>query len=448
MKDVPDTETKNANEQLVAPQSIEPARESVPAAMPRVVIVGAGFGGLHAARALRNAPVQVTVIDRNNHHLFQPLLYQVATGVLSPAEISAPIRSVLSKQKNAEVLLAEVTGVDVEAQRVLIHDESLPYDYLILATGAKDSYFGHNDWAAFAPGLKSIVQATTIRRRLLLAFEMAEKETDPQKRQALLTFVLVGAGPTGVEMAGAIAGLAHKTLVADFRHIDPREARIVLVEALPRILMPFDERLAHKAHTALKQLRVEVRTNSPVEAIDSEGVVIAGERIDARTVIWTAGVAASSAGQWLGAETDRGGRVKVGSDTTVPGHPTIFVLGDTASFTQDGKPLPGVAQVAIQQGEYVASVIADRVAGKPHPQAFRYVDKGNMAVIGRFYGIVSIGKFRTAGLLGWFLWLVLHLMFLIGFRNRLVVAFQWLVYFTTFQRGARLITFEDTSRQQ
>jgi NADH:ubiquinone reductase (H+-translocating) len=410
MKDVPDTETKNANEQLVAPQSIEPARESVPAAMPRVVIVGAGFGGLHAARALRNAPVQVTVVDRNNHHLFQPLLYQVATGVLSPAEISATIRSVLSKQKNAEVLLGEVTGVDVEAQRVLMHDESLPYDYLILATGAKDSYFGHNDWAAIAPGLKSIVQATTIRRRLLLAFEMAEKETDPQKRQALLTFVLV--------------------------------------EALPRILMPFDERLAHKAHIALTQLRVEVRTNSPVEAIDSEGVIIAGERIAARTVIWTAGVAASPAGQWLGAETDRGGRVKVGSDATVPGHPTIFVLGDTASFTQDGKPLPGVAQVAIQQGEYVASVIADRVAGKPHPQAFRYVDKGNMAVIGRFYGIVSIGKFRTAGLLGWFLWLVLHLMFLIGFRNRLVVAFQWLVYFTTFQRGARLITFEDTSRQQ
>jgi len=299
MKDVPDTETKNANEQLVAPQSIEPARESVPAAMPRVVIVGAGFGGLHAARALRNAPVQVTVVDRNNHHLFQPLLYQVATGVLSPAEISATIRSVLSKQKNAEVLLAEVTGVDVEAQRVLMHDESLPYDYLILATGAKDSYFGHNDWAAFAPGLKSIVQATAIRRRLLLAFEMAEKETDPQKRQALLTFVLVGAGPTGVEMAGAIGGLAHKTLVADFRHIDPREARIVLVEALPRILMPFDERLAHKAHTALTQLRVEIRTNSPVEAIDSEGVIIVGERIAARTVIWTAGVAASLAGQWL-----------------------------------------------------------------------------------------------------------------------------------------------------
>src|SRR6266699_3208938 len=417
MKDIPDTETKTANERLITPQSVEPARESVPAVMPRVVIVGAGFGGLQAARALRDAPVQLTVIDRNNHHLFQPLLYQVATGVLSPAEISAPIRSVLSKQKNAEVLLGEVTGVDTQAQRVLMGDESLPYDYLILATGARDGYFGHNDWAPFAPGLKSIVQATTIRRKILLAFEMAERETDPEKRKALLTFVLVGAGPTGVEMAGAIAGLAHKTLVSDFRHINPEQARIVLVEALPRILMPFDERLAKKAHTALNRLGVEVRTNSPVEAIDSEGVVIAGERLPAKTVIWTAGVAASPAGQWLGAETDRGGRIKVGSDASVPGHPNIFVIGDTASFTQDGKPLPGVAQVAIQQGQYIASVIADRVAGKPPPEAFRYVDKGTMATIGRFYGIVSIGKFRIAGLLGWVMWLVLHLLFLIGFCN-------------------------------
>jgi len=426
------------NEKLVLQQGIASA---VPAVMPRVVIVGAGFGGLQAARALRNVPVQVTVIDRNNHHLFQPLLYQVATAVLSPAEISAPIRSVLRKQKNTEVLLGEVTGVDTQAQRVLLHDDqSVPYDYLILATGSRDSYFGHNDWAQFAPGLKSIVQATTIRRKILLAFEMAERETDPEKHNALLTFVLVGAGPTGVEMAGAIGGLAHKTLVSDFRHINPKEARIVLVEALPRILLPFDERLAKKAHRALTRLGIEVRTSSPVEAIDSEGVVIAGERLPAKTVIWTAGVAASPAGQWLGAETDRGGRIKVGSDASVPGHPNIFVIGDTASFTQDGKPLPGVAQVAIQQGQYSASVIADRVAGKPPPEAFRYVDKGTMATIGRFYGIVSIGKFRIAGLLGWVMWLVLHLMFLIGFRNRLVVGFQWLVYLTTFQRGARLIT--------
>jgi NADH dehydrogenase len=246
-------------------------------------------------------------------------------------------------------------------------------------------------------------------------------------------------------MAGAIGGLAHKTLVSDFRHINPKEARIVLVEALPRILLPFDERLAKKAHRALTRLGIEVRTRSPVEAIDSEGVVIAGERISAKTVIWTAGVAASPAGQWLGAETDRGGRIKVDSDASVPGHPNIFVIGDTASFTQDGKPLPGVAQVAIQQGQFSASVIADRIAGKPHPETFRYVDKGNMAVIGRFYGIVAIGKLRLAGLVAWFMWLVLHLMFLIGFRNRLVVGFQWLVYFTTFQRGARLITFQDAS---
>ncbi len=445
MKDVPKTETNTANEQLVAPQSVEPTRESVPAVKPRVVIVGAGFGGLQAARALRDAPVQVTVIDRNNHHLFQPLLYQVATASLSPADICAPIRGVLSKQKNTEVLMGEVTGVDPRTQRVLMQDRSIPYDYLILATGAGDSYFGHNDWAQFAPGLKSVVQATSIRRKILLAFEMAERETDPEKRQALLTFVLVGAGPTGVEMAGAIGGLAHKTLASDFRHIDPKQARIVLVEALPRILLAFDEKLAKKAHKALNRLGVEVRTNSPVEAIDSEGVVIAGERIPAKTVIWTAGVAASPAGRWLGAEIDRAGRVKVDSDTSVPGHPNVFVIGDTASFTQDGKPLPGVAQVAIQQGHYVASVIADRVADKAHPQAFHYVDKGSMATVGRYYGIVSVGKFRTAGVLGWFVWLLVHLMFLIGFRNRMVVLFQWVLFYTTFQRGARLITFQDTS---
>src|SRR2546428_5480293 len=331
MKDLPDTETTTTNEQLAAPQSLEPARESVPVVKPRVVIVGAGFGGLNAARALHDAPVQVTVIDRNNHHLFQPLLYQVATAVLSPAEISASIRSVLRKQKNTEVLLGEVTGVDTQAQRVLLDDDpAVPYDYLIVATGARDSYFGHNDWAQSAPGLKSIVQAASIRRKILLAFEMAERETDPEKRKALLTFVLVGAGPTGVEMAGAIAGLAHKTLVSDFRHINPEQARIVLVEALPRILMPFDERLAKKAHTALNRLGVEVRTNAPVGAIDSEGVVIAGERLPAKTVIWTAGVAASPAGQWLGAATDRGGRAKVCSAVAVPGCPNSFVIEATA----------------------------------------------------------------------------------------------------------------------
>jgi len=443
MQEIPETYIED--EQSV---TLPGVASRVPAVIPHVVIVGAGFGGLQAARALQDAPVRVTVIDRNNHHLFQPLLYQVATAGISPADICAPIRSILRKQKNADVVLGEVTGVDVEARLVLMHDQSVPYDYLILATGARDSYFGHNDWAQFAPGLKSIVQATAIRRAILLAYEKAERETDPEKRQALLTFVLVGAGPTGVEMAGSIGGLAHKILVSDFRSIDPRQTRVVLVEALPRVLAAFPEPLARKAHTALTRLGIEVRTNAPVEAIDSEGVVIAGERLAARTVIWTAGVAASPAGEWLGAETDRAGRVKVGSDVTVPGHPDIFVIGDTANFMEDGKPLPGVAQVAIQQGLYAASVIADRVAGKAHTEAFHYVDKGSMATVGRFYGIVSVGKFQTAGVLGWFLWLVLHLMFLIGFRNRLVVLFQWLVYFTTFQRGARLITFEDTIQYQ
>ena len=444
MQEMP--ETKIVQEKLVSQQGVA---SIVPAVVPRVVIVGAGFGGLHAARALRNVPVQVTVIDRNNHHLFQPLLYQVATAVLSPAEIAAPIRSVLRKQKNTEVLLGEVTGVDTQTQRVLLHDDQfVPFDYLILATGARDSYFGHNNWAQFAPGLKSIVQATAIRRKILQAFEMAEWEDDPEKRKALLTFVLVGAGPTGVEMAGSIGGLAHKTLVSDFRNINPNEARIVLVEALPRILPAFNEQLANKARKALNRLGIEVRTSSPVEAIDSEGVVIAGERIPAKTVIWTAGVAGSPAGEWLGVESDRGGRVKVLSDLTVPGHPNIIVIGDTASYTQDGKPLPGVAQVAMQQGRYAASMIADRVAGKAHTQSFRYIDKGSMATIGRFYGIVQIGKMSFAGVVAWFMWLALHLMFLIGYRNRMVVLFQWVVYFTTFQRGARLITSGDEVQYQ
>jgi NADH dehydrogenase len=416
--------------------------------MPRVVIVGAGFGGLQAARAFRNVPVQVTVIDRNNHHLFQPLLYQVATAGISPADICAPIRHVLRKQHNTEVLMGEVTGVDVQEQRVFMDDQAIPYDYLILATGARDSYFGHPDWAQFAPGLKSIRQATEIRNQILWAFEQAEKEPDKEKRQALLTFVLVGAGPTGVEMAGSVAGLAHKTLTAEFQHINPVDARIILVEALPRILPAFPEGLANKAKKTLNHMGVEVRTNSPVEDINSEGVVIGGKLLPAKTVIWTAGVAASPAGAWLGAETDRAGRVKVNSDTSVPGHPNIFVLGDTAQFMQDGKPLPGVAQVAIQQGRYVAGVIADRVAGKEHSEAFHYVDKGNMATIGRFYAIVSIGKLQFSGWLAWFMWLVLHLFFLIGFRNRVVVLFQWIVYYTTYRRGARVITSSEKVSSQ
>ncbi|TME65178.1 MAG: NAD(P)/FAD-dependent oxidoreductase [Chloroflexi bacterium] len=426
--------------------SIERGHDTLPAVMPRVVIVGAGFGGLQAARALRNVSVHVTVIDRTNHHLFQPLLYQVATTVLPPNDITAPIREVLRKQQNTEVLMAEVTGVDVQEQRVLMHGRSVSYDYLILATGAHESYFGHNEWKQFSSGLKSIAQALALRDKLLEAFEAAELETDPEKRQALLTFVLVGAGPTGVEMAGAIAELAHQSLVGEFRHINPKAARIILVEALPRILPAFPEKLAKKAKLALNHLGVEVRTSSPVEEINENGAVIAGKRLDARNIIWTAGVEASPAGKWIGAETDRAGRARVNGDLSVPGHPNIFVIGDTASASQNGKPLPGVAPVAMQEGRYVASVIADAVAGQEHQQPFHYVDKGNLATVGRFFGIIDIGKVRLAGFLAWVIWLVVHIYYLIGFRNRFMVMFQWGLSYLLFQRSARLIAFEDYSR--
>ncbi len=408
------------------------------------MIIGGGFGGLRAARALRNAPVHVTVIDRNNHHLFQPLLYQVATAGLSPADISAPIRSILRKQKNTHVLLAEVTGIDQERQLVLMHNRSVPYDYLIVATGAQHSYFGHDEWEPYAPGLKTIVGATAIRRRVLLAFEAAEETANREQQEGLLTFVLVGGGPTGVEMAGAIAELAHKALASDFRHIDPQSARIVLVEALPRILPAFPEPLANKARDALHRLGVEVRTSSPVESIDSEGVVIGGQRLAARTVIWTAGVAASPAGRWLGAEVDRAGRVKVLGDLSVPNHPNVFVIGDTAAVSRGGRPLPGVAPVAMQEGEYVASVVMQRLVGADYVRPFCYKDKGNLATIGRSYGIADLGWLRLTGFAGWLLWLGVHIFFLIGFRNRFVVMFLWAWGYLTFQRGARLITYGPT----
>ncbi len=410
--------------------------------LPRVVIVGAGFGGLQAARALRKIPLQVTVVDRSNHHVFQPLLYEVATAALSPADIAAPIRGILKKQRNVSVILAEVTGVDMQGQRVLMRDRSVPYDVLIVATGAHHSYFGHDAWAPFAPGLKSLDDATTIRRSLLLAFESAEIETNLDQRQALLTFVLVGAGPTGVEMAGAIAELAHRSLTSDFRTIDPTSARIILVEAAPRILLAFPESLARKAERALIGLGVEVRTNAPVEAIDREGVVIAGTRLPAKTVIWTAGVAASSAGQWLGAEMDRAGRVKVLSDLSLPGHPNVFVLGDTASLSQRGKPLPGVAPVAMQEGRYVAHVIAQRMAGQKRVPPFRYRNTGNLATVGRAFAVVDLGPLRFTGMLAWVVWLAVHIVYLIGFRNRLPVLFQWAWAYVTYQRSARLITYE------
>jgi len=408
-----------------------------------VVIVGAGFGGLRAARALRNAPVQVTVIDRQNHHLFQPLLYWVATAGLSPADICSPIRGILRNQKNAEVFMEEVTGVDVQEQRVLMGERSVPYDYLVLATGAHDNYFGHLEWEKFAPGLKTIEDARALRREILLAFEAAEIETDPEKVKALLTFVLVGAGPTGVEMAGAIAELAHKALASDFRHIDTRMTRIILIEAGPRILAAFSESLAQKTQKKLISMGVEVRTGTPVTDLDEHGVVIDGEHINASTIIWGAGVSASSAGKWLGAEVDRAGRVEVSSDLSVPGHPNVFVIGDTASTIQNEKPLPGVAQVAMQGGRYVASVITHRVTGKELNKPFHYRDKGNLATVGRSYAIIDIGNIRLTGFFAWLMWLAVHIYFLIGFRNRLIAIFQWAWTYFTYSRGARLITFEN-----
>ncbi len=412
---------------------------------PRVVIVGGGFGGLQAAKALGHAPVKVTVIDRNNYHLFQPLLYWVATAGLSPADISSPIRHVLRKQKNTDVLLAEVTGVDLENQRVLLGEREIPYDYLLLATGARDNYFGHPDWSEHASGLKSINEATAIRSQILHAFERAEMETDHEKVRELLTFVLVGAGPTGVEMAGAIAELARKSLAQDFRHIDPTTARVILIEAMPRILGTFPETLAKRAQKALNRLGVEIRTGVPVESIDADGVSLDGQRIASTNVIWTAGVAASPAGNWLGAETDRAGRVKVNPDLSLPGHPNVFVIGDTATLMQDGKPLPGVAPVAMQQGRYVASLIKQRATDGSAEHPFRYVDKGSLATVGRSYAIVDLKGLRLTGLLAWILWLVIHIYYLIGFRNRLVTLFQWAWTYFTYNRNACLIT---VSRQQ
>jgi NADH dehydrogenase len=438
MKEMQDTMITTDTQNTISKQD----QRTPTTTLPHVVIVGAGFGGLQAARALRNAPVRVTVIDRQNHHLFQPLLYWVATAGLSPADISSPIRAILRRQKNTEVLMAEVTGVDLEGQRVLMGERAVPYDYLVLATGANDNYFGHPEWEHYAPGLKSIVDATSIRRSILLAFEAAELETDPQKIQKLLTFVLVGAGPTGVEMAGAIAELAHKALASDFRHIDTHSTRIILIEAAPRILGAFPESLARRTRKKLKRMGVEVMEGTPVTQVDEHGVVVDGERINAHTIIWSAGVTASPAGKWLNAEVDRAGRVKVAHDLSVPNHPNVFVIGDTASAMQDGKPLPGVAPVAMQAGRYVASVIAQRVAGKQQHAPFHYRSKGNLATVGRSYAIVEFGKLRLTGLFAWVLWLLVHIYYLIGFRNRLVTMFQWAWTYLTYSRGARLITFE------
>jgi NADH dehydrogenase len=409
-------------------------------ANPRVVIVGAGFGGLTAAKALAGAPFDVTVIDQHNYHLFQPLLYQVATAGLSPADIASPIRGILANARNVSVVLGKVSGVDTARREVVAEGRRIPFDRLILATGAQHAYFGHDDWAASAPGLKTIDDATYIRRRILLAFEKAETESDPQERARLLNFVVVGGGPTGVEMAGAIAELANRALAKDFRSIDPRCARVILVEAAPRLLTPFEPSLSEAAKRSLEQLGVEVRLGTPVTTVDGEGVSVGAERIESRTVVWGAGVMASPAGRWLGAATDRAGRVRVQSDLSVAGHPDIFVIGDTAAANgADGKPLPGVAPVAKQQGQYVADLLIARQSGKPI-STFRYRDFGSLATIGRKRAIVQMGRIRLNGFLAWVLWSVAHIYFLIGFRNRLVVATNWLWNYVTFQRGTRLIT--------
>lgn len=410
---------------------------------PHVVIVGAGFGGLLAAQHLRTAPVNVTVIDRSNHHLFQPLLYQVATAGLSPADISAPVRSILRGQRNAEVFLAEVTGIDTAKQTVQVGDRAIPYDYLVLATGARHSYFGHDDWEPFAPGLKSIADATAIRRKILFAFEAAELTNDPVERRALLTFVVVGGGPTGVELAGAIAELAHKALIKDFRHIDPSTARIVLVEAQAEILTAFPAELAQQARKHLQRLGVEVRTPAAVAAVDAVGVMIGEERLAARTVIWAAGVQASQAGAWLHVPTDRAGRVLVGPDLTAPAHPNVFVIGDTATVSAQGKPLPGVAPVAMQQGRYVAQAIAARVAGQATTAPFVYRDKGNLATVGQAFAIMHKARFKISGFPAWLLWIGIHILYLIDFRNRLLVMMQWAWAYFSYSRGVRLIVSED-----
>jgi NADH:quinone reductase (non-electrogenic) len=412
------------------------------AAPPRVVIVGAGFGGLWAAKTLAKAPVEVVVIDRENYHLFQPLLYQVATAGLSPADIAAPIRSIVGAYRNVTVMLGEIVGVDVVARVVsIIGGRHVSYDYLVLATGARHAYFGHDDWEPLAPGLKRIEDATEIRRRILLAFERAENETDTDERRRLMNLVVVGGGPTGVELAGAIAELTRRALAKDFRNIDPRVARIILVEAGPRLLPGFPKDLSDDATRRLKQLGVEVRLSAPVTGIDSSGVEIGPARIEARTVIWAAGVAASPAGYWIGAKCDRVGRIKVDRDLSVPGHPEIFAIGDTALvLDSSGKPLPGIAPVAKQEGRYVGDLIKARLCGTERVKPFRYRSYGNLATIGRKAAVIDFGWIHLRGLVAWVIWSVVHIYFLIGFRNRAMVALDWLWAYFTFQRGARLIT--------
>ena len=410
-------------------------------ARPRIVVIGAGFGGLACVRAMAALPVDITLVDRRNFHLFQPLLYQVATAALSPADIAWPIRSILSRQPNVQVQLGRVVGIDTHARKVLVHDgRQLAYDILVVATGARHSYFGHDEWEEAAPGLKKIDDATMIRQRILLAFEQAEVEPDPDERRHLLTFVVVGGGPTGVEMAGAIAELARHALARDFQQIDPRQARIVLVEAGERLLPSFPEVLSEATRCSLEALGVQVRLGHPVTECDREGVAIGGERIGSRVVIWGAGVVASPAARWLGGPADRAGRVVVDSRLRLRGHPDVFVIGDTAVVSDERGQVPGTAPAAKQMGHYVARAIAAQWAGSPLPEAFRYRHAGSLATIGRRAAVAEFGRFRLAGAPAWILWATAHVWFLIGWRHRLVVALNWLWNYVTFERGARLIT--------
>jgi NADH:quinone reductase (non-electrogenic) len=414
-----------------------------PGAVPHVVIVGGGFGGLQAARALTRAPVRVTLLDRRNHHLFQPLLYQVATAALSPGDIAQPIRHILHRSLNVAVLLAEATAVDLAGRRVLLADGAIAYDFLILAPGASHAYFGHDEWAPLAPGLKSIEDALEIRRRVLLAFEAAEREEDAARRRALLTFVIVGGGPTGVELAGALAEIARDVLVHDFRAIDPSQARIVLLEAGPVVLGAFAEPLSRAAARELAARGVEVRLGAAVTRIEP-GLVEAGAlSFPAETVVWAAGVQASPLAATLGVPLDRSGRVLVGPDLTVPGHPEVFVIGDLAAFVHDpstgGRPLAGLAPVAIQMGRHAAGSIL-RMARGESPRPFRYRDKGVMATIGRNAAVAQAGRLRLTGFLAWLAWLFVHIVTLVGFRNRLLVLIEWAWAYVTFNRGVRLIT--------
>lgn len=406
---------------------------------PRIVIVGAGFGGLFAAQALAGVDADVTIVDRHNYHLFQPLLYQVATAGLPPSDVAWPIRSILRRQRNATVLLGEVVGVDTTRRVVDLGDRPLPFDYLVLATGSTHSYFGHDEWQPFAPGLKSIDDATSIRRRVLRAFEAAEMELDEKRRERLLRFVIVGAGPTGVELAGTIAELARFTLAADFRRIDPRSAKIVLVEAGTRVLAAFKEPQSEYALRSLEKLGVEVRLNAAVTACDENGVSIGAERLESATVIWAAGVAASPVGRWLGVPTDRAGRVPVRADLSVSDD--VFVIGDAASVTlPDGRRVPGVAPAAKQQGRYVAKVIAARIAARPPPPPFAYRDPGNLATIGRKCAVIEFPFMTLRGFIAWWIWGVAHIFFLVGVPSPVVVSLRWLWEYATYGRGARLIT--------